>query len=194
MPEELQNQKVKIIIDADLMKEISGVDSVAEANFACYLHNDHAKNPYGEEVIILRDSEQIEHIKEELVHAWQYQNCVVGKLTPEMVSSMEFQWSVIEMIDLSINAEELFQSPVGIHSLASALYECINADNSFDIDNFLEINQSDWQKYYEEWSNNNNYGELNPNYNWNWEDILNLMGLSASDHTSSGGNLGGNPY
>lgn len=189
LPEELQNQEIKIVIDPDLLKECSGSDDkdFSGVDDALFLYKSHALNPYDTDVIILRDQNQIPDLFEELLHVWQYNNCMgdESKMSKADRSAMEFQAAIVQTIDM------LYNNPDNMDPVTIGLDEIIGKilngftdfdNSSFDINKFLSsISETEWETYYDEWSNNSGYGDINENYDWNWKEILEMI---AGNNTS----------
>ena len=194
LPEELQNQEVKIVIDPDLLKECSGSDGFSGIDDALFLYASHSLNSYGTDIIILRDVNQVSDLFEELLHVWQYNNCLDGesKLSNADRNAMEFQAAIIQSIDT------LYNNPNNMDPLAAGLEGIIEKilngftdydNSSFDINKFLSsISDTEWESYYDEWAKNSGYGDINENYDWNWKEILEMItGNNDVNHSS-------NPY
>lgn len=196
LPEELQNQEIKILIDSDLLKECSKSDNYSGIDNAAFLYASHHLNSYGTDIIILRDENQIPALFEELLHLWQYNNSLDGEspiLTADK-SAMEFQVAIIEsIIELYDNPDYKGPQPTGLGEILGNIYNGFtDYDNSsFDINKFLSsISDEEWKSYYEEWGKNGGYGILNENYDWNWNEVLEMIfGNGASDV-----NYSSNPY
>lgn len=196
LPEELQNQEIKIVIDPDLLKECSGSDDFSGVDDAVFLYASHSLNSYSTDVIILRDQSQIPDLFEEFLHVWQYNNCLDGesKMSNADRSAMEFQAAIIQSIDM------LYNNPDNMGPLTAGLDEIIakilngftDYDNSsFDINKFLSsISDTEWESYYDEWAKNSGYGDVNENYDWNWKEALEMI---AGNNTSDT-NYSSNPY
>lgn len=198
LPEELQNQEIKIVIDPELLKECSGSDDkdFSGVDDALFLYKSHNLNTHDTDVIILRDQNQIPDLFEELLHVWQYHNCLDGesKMSSADRSAMELQAAIVQTIDM------LYNNPDNMDPVTIGLDEIIGKilngftdfdNSSFDINKFLSsISETEWETYYDEWSNNSGYGDINENYDWNWKEILEMI---AGNNTSDV-NHSSNPY
>lgn len=183
LPEELQNQEIKIVIDPDLLKECSGSDDkdFSGVDDALFLYKSHALNPYDTDVIILRDQNQIPDLFEELLHVWQYNNCMgdESKMSKADRSAMEFQAAIVEYINLlRDNPDYAGSNGFDLGDITTLIWNSYSTDNSnFDINHFLELVEESggWQQYYDYWSDNNLLGDVSNDYNWMWESILNII-------------------
>ena len=102
LPEELQNQNVKIVVDPDLIALLD------EAN-GCFLHEGFKKSlgdgtflEINEDTIVLRSSANIDVLWEESLHQWQYNNCIHAplslRISAEIQNAMEIQADIIEVL------------------------------------------------------------------------------------------------
>lgn len=196
LPEELQNQEIKILIDSDLLKECSKSDNYSGIDNAAFLYASHHLNSYGTDIIILRDEDHIPALFEELLHSWQYNNSLDGesKIANADLSAMEFQAAIIEAIDVLYNNPYNSDTlPIGLGEIIGNIYNGFTdpENSSFDINLFLSsISDEEWKSYYEEWGQNGGYGIVNENYDWKWNEILEIVfGNGASDVNHSS-----NPY
>ena len=180
LPEELQNQEVKIVIDYDLMKYLSKATEDSYVNNAAFLYDGRIVNGVSidGDTIILKDANNISDIFEELLHVWQYHNCWKnGANSDNTVNAMEFQAEFIEVIYDYINTPDGLQSSDSLFKYDIMMFYEDNL-SSFNLDTFMNflnsISQERWEEYYKEWSdiNKGKYTKTpdidDTYYDWNW--------------------------
>lgn len=197
LPEEFQKLKIKIEINEELFQKL---EEEGKYGVALFLSAGRELNGtlYDEDTVILKSTEQIKDLFEELLHAWQYHNCWEDNANNNnTVNAMEFQSDVIEVImHYMTDPDGIYASPNGVTDLSMKICELYDLDpSSFNADTLIDflnsISEEQWQEYYDSWTaaNKGNYNQSgvidDSAYNWNWQKLLNAIGMPDGSENSS---------
>lgn len=129
----------------------------------------------------------IQSLPEELLHVWQYNNCLDGesKMSNADRSAMEFQAAIVEYIyNVYFSTEISATTTLGISMITDEISR-LYSDGIQDIKDFFnDITSMQWEMYYTEWEEEMLIGGINKDtYDWNWDLLINMF-LSYNDSTN----------
>jgi len=186
LPEEFLRYDTMIVTDSALLALMDG-----KVN-GCFLFKGqvvHLKNGStyiaDQDMVLIKDIKDLSGtslrnaLEEEFWHNWQHETCMRGDNTPlsnPTKESMELQQALINWIDNAANCTGMFSSSESMDTLIGIISDyAFDVNKSGMVDALNSISPNQWNIISQEWAENPNRGPIDTSYNWNWEEMIDIL-------------------
>ena len=193
LPSAVSDQGVKIMSDPELLDTLAAQwDAEAKGTFLREGYVLPDSTVVQENTVLLGNGADISTVQEELIHAWQINNCFEdGTTTNNSLSAMEFQQTIFDDILTMVENEApvMGRDEMGGDVYSDFLLDCFLVQEvdeegtvkcyiDYDMESFnFEYFTEHFNDYYNEWLrfyDGQYYGRGDDkHYDWNWEELLN---------------------